>query len=563
MGDLRKHIKAVHLGDRPYVCEVNEANWSGCACGRRFTTKYSLNRHQQRLHEVSTTATTLSLLDRDVAELRQDPSLWDAFIEALEKTFHENQALYRSDVDELLVLCTALSPKTDPEFPVAQEGPADDPYARVYLRLIRVLRRRRPETCGELLSHVINVIKAAEAEYTLDALQRDKNLSILRQVYEALMSAATAPRSSMGFRTLLNFGPSELVGLEPMTDLVRILRGTYSPPFDIDESGWPTQSWMQTHWAPVTGNDGFSSLQARKVLQWASGLRHNSPERNVPDRNEAVPPFWEAPKAFESIREALFAADCCKSIASGHTNSTMESVYSLPLQRNNLATHEIDRETAISESNGSQGTVIVPAGGFEDLGVGYTSCPLVAQGYCVCDDFTSLPACQEHLICSHRWWYDTEAGKSWRQSVSYDQGVIDLSKPQENEKTFDDLLSQYDLDISFWMAKDLDLEPTQRENLAQRGSDGFAVPYARTTVEHLEKSVNEARREHSRLEEGSRHLTEYNGSSAPLWRCSGTDSAQQLQRGYDVDYDGATHSSSQSQRGTGASRRKYCSITSL
>lgn len=176
MGDLRKHMRTAHGGEKRFVCEKGPRNRSDCVCGARFTKKSSLNRHQRpRIVHPAPETQEYNILGLEISELRKNPDLWEAFFEVVEvpATWDDLQ-LFGNSSDELLELCEAnvidregngMEIQSENSINVEQVRSFEDIETKLYLRLVALFRRRRTGTCGALLSDINGAFRKALDEH--------------------------------------------------------------------------------------------------------------------------------------------------------------------------------------------------------------------------------------------------------------------------------------------------------------------------------------------------------------------------------------------------------------
>lgn len=309
-GDLKKHMRASHEGYKPFVCEVGPANQSGCACGARFTKKSSLNRHQRPWLAYGTLEKVGNgCLSRDISDLRKTPELWSEFVEVVESSIiKEGLHLSSESSDGLLALCAdttvdieAKDTELQSRDGVNEQVSRDDVETDLYLRLVRLFRRRGPKTCSKLLEDVLTAFKDSEHQYTKLMVNSS---AFLEQILATLAANRLSPPG------VVRVSIEEydcIIWSSSWTNLARIL-------------GAP--------WVELVGKDRpFFEAHSEIVAQWIQGIRRR--EVIGSHRHQRVSESVMQ-KLLGSVQEAFTAASYCKSVASGHTNSTLESVGSIP-----------------------------------------------------------------------------------------------------------------------------------------------------------------------------------------------------------------------------------------
>ena len=140
-------MRTTHNGEQPFVCEKGPQNRSDCACGRRFTKKSSLNRHQrfQIVHAAPETHES-HIMGLDISELRKKPHLWEAFFEVVEVlTTRDRLQIFGKGSDELLALCADnvidreennIEIRSENSIDLEQVRSIDDIEQKLYFRLV-------------------------------------------------------------------------------------------------------------------------------------------------------------------------------------------------------------------------------------------------------------------------------------------------------------------------------------------------------------------------------------------------------------------------------------------
>jgi hypothetical protein len=159
--DLRKHVRNIHDGEKPFVCD--EA--SGCNCNKRFATRNTLNRHVAVWTAANTQNTqntelgtpvedaeSTDILLRNTSELPDDPELLEAFKNALYQAINELDGGVFSMLEELVSIALLSASRLSVEFSVR----TDDRESKIYTILVNAFRRRRPKSCAWLIEKIVN-----------------------------------------------------------------------------------------------------------------------------------------------------------------------------------------------------------------------------------------------------------------------------------------------------------------------------------------------------------------------------------------------------------------------
>lgn len=248
------------------------------------------------------------ILSLDVSDLRKTPRLWNAFVEVVESSIiKENIRFLGESSDGLLALCvdtTVGNEADDMELGenVNEQRSRDDIETDLYLRLVRLFRRRGPKTCSDLLEDVLAAFKNSEHECTRLIVESS---TFLGQILAILALNRWEPP---GFQRVLIEKYDCVIYYSSWTDFARRLG---------------------TPWVELVQQDGpFFVARSEAMASWAKCVLPDTKPVPRRERRQASDVAKKRPRAV--IQEALTAASCCKSVASGHTNSTLESVRSAP-----------------------------------------------------------------------------------------------------------------------------------------------------------------------------------------------------------------------------------------
>lgn len=333
---LTQHMKTVHKGYKPYVCEAR-------FCGKSFTVKSSLNRHQASHHEPWTSyvfsATHYDdIFGVDVSKLRKEPHLWEAFMKLVEVSIIRNLPFSGENSAELLALSAVNV--TGPEIDSIDMHPDNDVDSnemrspedieiKLYNRLVRLLRRRGPRIGRDLLGDIRAAFQDADNEHVKLVIQSN---AVTGQIY-GIVSKCRHPNELVLAKGLDVGGNDKLrLWIWDWERLAGLLRVSLAKLLEKDWKWLEARSETVVRWVV-------------EVLKRQIGCK----EALAPFKDERQECGERPNKLTLALRDAHSYAACCKSIASGHTHSTEESVRSAPqgrllpdlVERNSAQEHNV------------------------------------------------------------------------------------------------------------------------------------------------------------------------------------------------------------------------------
>lgn len=301
LGDLITHTKRVHLGEKPFACLPDLDSSHGC--NRVFASKHSLNRHRQPFKDCKVPGPTLAqpMEDRPARDLEHDSLLRENFMATVAMRLSEQQASYPElvqnfpNVNQMTILGETSFSNA---FTSPTEPCGNDLLNSIYVRLMNVFRRWRSGSCRQLLAAMLPAL--------MDLLT--SQLSDKRELGAA-------------FQTLLHDKAFLHDSLNAHTELWD-MRDISSP----EGSDTPSPPDPGDFMLPPPASNQRPNHRSEQPVPILSALwnhvdfteEERDSMRDVA-RNETM----------NVVEQAFVASQYCKSIASGHTNSTLESVLAL------------------------------------------------------------------------------------------------------------------------------------------------------------------------------------------------------------------------------------------